>query len=201
MIDSMPRKISHLTGERVGRWTILGLDVTTDGLIRRICRCDCGVERSVHSSSLSRKECRYPRSCGCARIKIVDLAMYQREWRRSHPEYKEKSAIYREARKEYYNSGGRARNKKKRELAAERPRPEICELCLKPETHVRQGRVRELCWDHCHSTGKFRGWLCSKCNGCLGLACDDPGLLIKMADYLKDFYKTNNERSSPLPLC
>lgn len=39
---------------------------------------------------------------------------------------------------------------------ATRPQPERCELCNRiPKTwHL----------DHCHMTGKFRGWLCNRCN-------------------------------------
>lgn len=39
--------------------------------------------------------------------------------------------------------------------------------------------------DHCHSTGKVRGLLCSGCNVLLGLAKDDISLIKKAIQYLK----------------
>lgn len=39
--------------------------------------------------------------------------------------------------------------------------------------------------DHCHKTGKLRGFLCNKCNTLLGLVGDSPNLAYVVADYLK----------------
>lgn len=41
--------------------------------------------------------------------------------------------------------------------------------------------------DHDHTTGKVRALLCNRCNRTLGLAEDSPELLIKMAEYLKNY--------------
>jgi hypothetical protein len=49
-------------------------------------------------------------------------------------------------------------------MAGGGPRPDDCELC---------GRVGPVCFDHCHKTGKFRGWLCRGCNSGLGQYGDD----------------------------
>lgn len=43
---------------------------------------------------------------------------------------------------------------------------------------------RALDIDHCHTTGKVRGLLCSNHNRALGLLGDDPDLLIKSIEYL-----------------
>lgn len=40
--------------------------------------------------------------------------------------------------------------------------------------------------DHCHSTGKVRGLLCSRCNLLLGKAKDDVGILIAAVNYLEN---------------
>lgn len=43
------------------------------------------------------------------------------------------------------------------------------------------------CIDHCHTTGKIRGLLCSSCNRGLGLFNDNEVSLMRAADYLKEF--------------
>jgi hypothetical protein len=56
-----------------------------------------------------------------------------------------------------------------------------CEIC---------GRVpgpgqRSNCWDHDHSSEKFRGWLCVSCNLGLGYFKDSEDRLTKAIEYLK----------------
>jgi hypothetical protein len=65
---------------------------------------------------------------------------------------------------------------RKQEQAAGRPRPNTCEICSEP------GRIS---FDHCHNSGKFRGWLCVRCNLILGHAKDNPVLLEKLAVYVR----------------
>ena len=38
--------------------------------------------------------------------------------------------------------------------------------------------------DHCHETGKVRGFLCRRCNSVLGFVNDDQAILGKLAKYL-----------------
>lgn len=61
-----------------------------------------------------------------------------------------------------------------------RPEPTACELCNQP---CQQNKV--LCIDHCHTTGQFRGWLCSKCNRGVGLLGDDLASIQRAAAYLQ----------------
>ena len=68
---------------------------------------------------------------------------------------------------------------KKQEAIAGRPRPDICEIC------GNGNRDRALAFDHCHKTGKFRGWICGDCNIMLGLANDDPERLQLLINYLR----------------
>ena len=44
----------------------------------------------------------------------------------------------------------------------------------------------KLVYDHCHKLGHFRGWLCHGCNVMLGFAKDDPEILQKAIEYLKE---------------
>ena len=57
-----------MTGQRFGRWTVLGMTArtSTDGRKRtaRLCRCDCGTERVLYAQSLRGG---LTKSCGCAK--------------------------------------------------------------------------------------------------------------------------------------
>lgn len=64
----------------------------------------------------------------------------------------------------------------KQEEKAERKRPEQCEVC---------GAIGTICFDHDHATGKFRGWICNRCNLVLGLVKDNSESLMKLAEYLR----------------
>ena len=46
--------------------------------------------------------------------------------------------------------------------------------------------------DHCHKTGEIRKLLCSACNTGLGLFKDNPDLLLKASDYIKEHEKCKN---------
>jgi hypothetical protein len=67
--------------------------------------------------------------------------------------------------------------RRKQEEIAGRPRPQHCEVC---------GREDTIVFDHCHTSTKFRGWLCFKCNAVLGFVDDDPGILELLAIYLRN---------------
>lgn len=47
------------------------------------------------------------------------------------------------------------------------------------------GVPRRLALEHDHRNGKFRGFVCNRCNHVLGLVMDDVSLLGKMSDYLR----------------
>lgn len=63
---------------------------------------------------------------------------------------------------------------------------DVCDICKKPETVTRAGRVRILNKDHDHSTGQWRGLLCSRCNTGLGVFRDNPAILRAAAEYLEN---------------
>ena len=54
-----------------------------------------------------------------------------------------------------------------------------CKICDTAPTK------RNLHVDHCHSTNKVRGFLCSGCNTALGSFKDSPDLLTKAIEYLR----------------
>ncbi len=65
----------------------------------------------------------------------------------------------------------------------------LCKICQKPETckfNRPPYKVRDLCVDHCHKTGKVRGLLCDSCNVLLGRAKDCPEICLSAAVYLAE---------------
>jgi hypothetical protein len=69
--------------------------------------------------------------------------------------------------------------KAKREGAAGRLRPDMCDCCGQPPQR------RALYWDHDHATDQFRGWLCHHCNTALGSVNDDQEKLLLLIQYLR----------------
>lgn len=66
----------------------------------------------------------------------------------------------------------------------------LCKICNKPETCAynkdpSKGKIRDLCVDHCHATGKVRGLLCDNCNVMIGRARDNADICISASVYLK----------------
>lgn len=55
----------------------------------------------------------------------------------------------------------------------------MCKVCGNEEP-----LGRRLAVDHDHVTGAIRGLVCTRCNRLIGMAEDDPALLVKAARYL-----------------
>ena len=73
----------------------------------------------------------------------------------------------------------------RKELISSNPQPEYgsaCDLCKKP-VH------RNWQLDHCHDTGKFRGWICKGCNTGLGGIGDSFESTLNALIYLSKFKK------------
>ena len=63
-----------------------------------------------------------------------------------------------------------------------------CPICLKTSDEVAgSGGKSAGSWvvDHCHTSDKFRGWLCHKCNRSLGGFEDDVSMMNRAISYLK----------------
>ena len=114
------------------------------------------------------------------------MAAYKRKVRAENPEkVKSQEARYRAHNREERKEKQRVRQKRYSErmktvqnVLAGRKRPDQCEICEKSDV--------KICYDHCHKTGSFRGWLCLRCNSALGLVGDDVKILSKLIDYLKE---------------
>ena len=60
-----------------------------------------------------------------------------------------------------------------------------CDICDSEGFALNPSYDKNFVIDHCHSTGKVRGWLCHNCNRALGLFQDKIENLEKAIDYLK----------------
>lgn len=58
-----------------------------------------------------------------------------------------------------------------------------CAICGTKENSISKF---DLCMDHCHITGKFRGFLCKNCNSGIGFFKDSAILLKSAIVYLKN---------------
>lgn len=88
--------------------------------------------------------------------------------------------------RECYNDQMRTINRLHREHRV--PEGHVCPICSRSadELHSPSSRTKTP-WrlDHDYETGKFRGFLCDRCNIGLGKFADDPDVLIAAIDYLK----------------
>lgn len=131
--------------------------------------------------------------------------VYQREYRRTHPEYREKARIrmraWLEKNKERAKETARQRRKRidpvkaaeyrrvaqlkhRYDLTTEqydlmfKKQGGVCKICSRPPKRLR------LSVDHDHETGRVRGLLCHPCNRALGQFENVTGGFIKAMRYL-----------------
>ena len=69
-----------------------------------------------------------------------------------------------------------------RKHKSKKPIDLICECCNNKVEH------KLLCFDHCHSTGKHRGWICNKCNTGIGSLGDNIEGVQNALNYLERHY-------------
>jgi hypothetical protein len=154
-----PKAFVDITGKRFGMLVALRRGENRGSFTTFVCRCDCGVERTIRSSDLRLDTVT---SCGCTRyvfperIRSVRRAGYLR--RRGLPE----SEITK-ATKALENYNG------------------VCDVCGS-STPGGKGSWQA---DHDYETKTFRGILCHYCNTALGLAKDDIKTLYAMIEYLQ----------------
>jgi|688.fasta_scaffold862288_2 hypothetical protein len=79
------------------------------------------------------------------------------------------------------------------------PKDYLCPGCERDEETIRKvlrfrkrkaGRIWSL--DHDHNNGKFRGWICNKCNLALGNMNDDLEYARRLVKYLEKYEENSN---------
>lgn len=152
--------------------------------ITRICSL-CSLEKPIESFYVRRKtkeegEIRRKDCKACA--KVAKDRWYLNNYDRLLKESREKYA--REPHK-YRSSTLRWRygiNKEDYEQKLEKQNG-VCAICKEPRL---RNKDKFLAVDHCHTTGKFRGVLCTRCNTGIGLFRDNIVNLEAAIKYLKE---------------
>lgn len=133
---------------------------------------------------------KYPEKC-LARVKAYRERNLDKVRERDRENARRMRAVNPEKEKERIIRFNLKKDKKKVEEAG-RPKPNSCEICKESEFRI--------VFDHCHASGKFRGWICDRCNRVLGIVKDSPSLLKSLSIYLEKYYDKNNdqtEKSAP----
>jgi Recombination endonuclease VII len=114
-----------------------------------------------------------------------------RKWHAAHPgKARAYAAAYRARHPERARKQSRLWQRKVMGLPeATRPCPSHCELC------DRVLLAGKFCLDHCHTTGVFRGWLCSSCNLALGQLGDNIAGVERAIAYLRRCEQLTKENS------
>ena len=126
----------------------------------------------------SRKEKLRQKKLGIKRPEHVREAMAKTHFRVGHSTHN-KGRVHLPAERNPQWKGGTSHNYKVKQ--ASRPKPDKCEVCGALGSDFKKG----LCFDHDHSTGLFRGWLCTRCNVALGMVKENIELLQALIDYIK----------------
>jgi hypothetical protein len=149
-----------------------------------LCKCKCGKEIILDTSKL-----KVQKSCGCNNIAHVQKSNSKRYpylYKRWHY-YKQLDQLSDEFWPNRKHHGCRkcvhaSILKRKYNLDYQdylqirQDCNNLCQICKKD---------RPLVVDHCHTTGKVRGLLCSQCNSGLGHIKDNVDYLKKMIEYLE----------------
>lgn len=170
-------------------------------LLMKKCR-KCGIEKLIGEFDKGRK--RKDGSYGVHSKCKSCVAKKNRTYRINHPEeHRERSRLFEERHKERLKKEhlenprhrfitalrmDKAKSKRYGYIPCNATEEELknsvtgkCHSCDKLEVDC----DRRLSMDHNHKTGKFRGWLCTKCNTAAGMIEDSPELALALALYLE----------------
>lgn len=179
----IPSTIEDLTGRKIGLLSVLeygGEDLGPDGLRRAkwICQCVCSREIVLSHKRLVTNSVEH---CGCGgKVEVLPKWLINKGKRGTLQWAKRSLASLRSAsRKNGYTEPDIT---PERLVELYRYHNHHCDICGRPETQF----VNGLCLDHCHTTGRIRGYLCAKHNALLTSVLDKTTSLEKFSAYLKN---------------
>jgi len=120
-----------------------------------------------------------------------DISLFEWQSNRPAPRKKCKECRHKLRDREKENARHRAYQKERRKLFPDKVRESwertnygVCKSDFNYKECWVCGSGVRLCIDHCHTTGKARGLLCSNCNTALGYFGDDVIKMQKAIEYL-----------------
>jgi hypothetical protein len=185
-----------LVGKKFGALTVVERsENSASGRTRWLCRCDCGGSVVKIGSNLLQREGRKRRqycSTECyaqAKKKYLNPLERSRAYRaRDREKINHKKRRLRAEKPDQYRTPiekQRAANYKKYGMTIAQfdamfsAQDGRCAIC-------RETSATRLCIDHDHATGRVRKLLCHSCNVGLSRFRDNPALLEKAAEYIRD---------------
>lgn len=183
----MGKKID-LTGRVFGRLKVLSeAGHNRFRELRWMCICVCGEKKITSGSQLRKGLCK---SCGClskdraretGRARKGELSPMWKGGHKNHGSLAHCIARLGRLKDHANRLGHKPPDITPEELALKiKEHSGNCDLCGKSSGRLTKG----LCLDHCHVTGKFRGFLCSRCNACVATVAEkDPGFPERISQY------------------
>ncbi len=129
------------------------------------CRA-CGEEKGIHEFHI-RKDTRLGRHLNC---KLCHTERCRLNYHNSERKFQYRGGLI---TNDEYNEMYSAQNGQ-------------CAICGKSATQLQfSARIKRLCVDHDHTTGKVRALLCTACNQGIGLLRENIDVLTKAISYIK----------------
>lgn len=139
----------------------------------KICQ-QCKTKPTLGNSTLCH-QCYYEKNPEKYKIKIKNSAEYKKKNKEKHALYVKKAQLkirYGLTYEQYLDMFKTQNNQ--------------CAICGYKHKEEYKGTQKSLCVDHNHKTQYVRGLLCKRCNVGLGYFNDDPMLLEKAINYIRN---------------
>lgn len=156
-------------GTRFGRLVVTGFAGTRDGQGYHHCVCDCGTSCVRRTSCLTRHRATHCNTGPCHFM-----------WRGG------KQVPGSDAWATNRLNCVRSSARNKREPLPYEGKERVIELWRKADGGCQccGRKTSKLQLDHCHETGRLRGFLCQNCNSAIGFVSESPDLLRSIAKYV-----------------
>jgi len=167
-------------------------------ILRKVCcRCQANLPKGLFSKDNSRKDGLQPRCKLCQRkSKESAVKRFKKFWDHHDPRFWIKEKVCSKCKtKKLSDSFSKCSESKdgllshcksceyvrihswlREDFKLKSPPEGECPVCKKKS---------KLCYDHCHSSGNFRGYICHSCNLVLGKVNDSVEILESLISYLR----------------